>query len=78
MARVLVYSTGDIEALVPVLADAGHRVSEAYDASEAVRLVIQGQLDVVMIPELPEPFGRRPVTSDSQADPCLGSCGGGR
>ncbi len=56
MARVLVYSTGDIEALVPILADAGHRVTEAYDASEAVRLVIQGQLDVVMIPELPEPF----------------------
>ena len=41
--------------LVPVLAEAGHRVFEAYDSGEVLKLVLGSQLDLVMIPDESEP-----------------------
>ena len=41
--------------LVPVLAEAGHRVVEAYNSGEVLQLVLRSQFDLVIIPDMSEP-----------------------
>ena len=56
MAQVLVYSNADMALLIPIVAEAGHRVVEAYDSDEVVHLVLRGQFDIVMLPNEASPI----------------------
>ena len=55
MARALIYATGDIVPLVPILSESGNAVVEAYDSVEVVKLLLRGHFDLVWIPDGAEP-----------------------
>jgi DNA-binding response OmpR family regulator len=56
LAKVLVYSDPDMANLVPIVADAGHRVVEAYSSEEVVQLVVRDQFDILIIPDEATPI----------------------
>ncbi len=61
MARILIYSSGDMAMLVPIVAEAEHSVAEAYDSGEILQLVIRSQFDIIMIPDGVEPIDGQEV-----------------
>ena len=61
MARILIYSSGDMAMLVPIVAEAEHSVVEAYDSGEILQLVIRSQFDIIMIPDGVKPIDGQEV-----------------
>ena len=49
-AVVLILSQAETSNLLPIVAEAGHRIIEAYDSRELLLLAAQGEIDAVILP----------------------------
>lgn len=56
MVTVLIVTREEMSSLIPIVAEAGHRVIEAFDSGHVLQLVMRQEPDVVIIPDDAEPI----------------------